>query len=178
MPRDGVTAGGLVVRDATQHDQAAVLALNNASTPHVNALEPEQFAWIVASADYYRVAVRDGALEGFVIALRNGTDYWSDNYAWFGAHFDRFLYLDRVVVAPSARRGGVGRALYADLVAFASGRWPRITLEVNIEPPNAGSVAFHETLGFQRVGTREYVGGAVAMFVLPLRAPLGRRPFP
>lgn len=168
MLRDGVSAGGLVVRDATARDRPAVLALNNASTPHVNALEPEQFEWIAATADYYRVAERDGLLEGFVIALRSGTAYWSGNYAWFGARHDRFLYLDRVVVALSARRGGVGRALYADLMTFAAGRWPRIALEVNTMPPNPGSMAFHEQLGFQRVGTREYAGGAVAMLELPL----------
>jgi predicted GNAT superfamily acetyltransferase len=162
------SAASVVVRPATDADHAGVLELNNASTPHVNALEREQFDWLAQHVDYFRVAEVDGALAGFVMAIRNGTAYWSGNYAWFGARFDDFIYLDRVVVSPTARRSGVGRALYADLTAFASARWPRITLEVNVRPPNPGSIAFHEALGFRRVGARQYGENEVAMFELPL----------
>jgi predicted GNAT superfamily acetyltransferase len=155
---------GLVVRAATPRDQPTVLALNNASTPHVNALTEEQFAWLARETDYYRLAEIEGVLAGFVMAIRRGTDYWSSNYAWFTERYPAFIYLDRVVVVPNARRHGVARALYTDLASFASGRWPRITLEVNIRPPNPGSMAFHEAMGFYRVGTRSYAEGEVAMF--------------
>jgi predicted GNAT superfamily acetyltransferase len=161
-------ASSVVVRPATVADHADVLALNNASTPHVNALGQEQFDWLAQNVDYFRVAEVGGSIAGFVMALRNGTTYWSGNYAWFSARYDQFLYLDRVVVSPTARRSGVGRALYADLTAFASARWPRITLEVNVRPPNPGSIAFHEALGFRRVGARQYDENEVAMFELPL----------
>jgi len=145
-------------------DQPAVLALNNASTPHVNALAEDQFAWLATHADFYRVAEVHGVLSGFAMAIRHGTAYWSGNYAWFAERYDAFLYLDRIVVAADARRVGVGRTLYADLVRYATGCWPRITLEVNVEPPNPGSLAFHDRLGFLCVGTRRYADGEVAMF--------------
>ena len=161
---------GLVVRAGIARDQPAVLSLNNASVPHVNALTEEQFSWLTEAADYYRVAELDGVPVGFVIAIRNGTTYWSGNYAWFAERYPAFLYLDRVVVAPDSRRHGVGRMLYDDLLAFASGRWPRITLEVNVNPPNPGSVAFHERLGFRRVGSRSYAEGDVTMFERELSA--------
>ena len=161
---NGGVRGGLVVRAATARDQPSVFALNNASTPHVNALTEAQFAWLASECDYYRVAEAGGAVAGVVMAIRNGTAYWSDNYAWFGARYAEFIYLDRVIVAPDARREGIGRALYADLIEFATGRWPRITLEVNVRPPNPGSIVFHERMGFQRVGTRSYAEGEVAMF--------------
>lgn len=164
------SGSAVIVRAAMPADHGAVLALNNASTPHVNALEQEQFDWLAQHVDYFRVAETGGALAGFVMAIREGTTYWSANYAWFGSRFDRFIYLDRVVVSPAARRGGVGRALYADLAAFASSKWPRITLEVNVRPPNPGSIAFHEALGFRRVGSRTYGENEVAMFELPLSA--------
>ena len=164
MRRDG----GLVIRAATPDDQPVVHAMNDAAVPHVNALTDEQFAWLASNADYYRVAEQDGAVVGFVMAIRHGTTYWSKNYAWFSGRYPAFLYLDRVVIAPPARRTGVGRALYADLVAFAAGSWPRVTLEVNIDPPNPGSMAFHETMGFRRVGSRADASGAVAMYELPL----------
>jgi uncharacterized protein len=137
-----------------------------AAVPHGRT--QDDLAWLAAEADYFRVATRESQVVGFVIALRNGTAYWSHNYAWFAARFDAFLYLDRVVVSPDARRTGVGAALYADITAFACDRWPRITLEVNTDPPNPGSMAFHEALGFREVGVRAYSGGAVRMLELPL----------
>jgi uncharacterized protein len=152
---------GLVIRDATAADFAAVLALNNAHTPHVNALSDAQFAWLAEHAGYFRVAEDADGLVGFVLCVPSGlADYWSENYRWFTERFDRFLYLDRVVVAPRARRVGVGRALYADLHLTVSGQWPRITLEVNLRPPNPGSVAFHAAMGYVPVGVREYDDGS------------------
>ena len=158
------------MRGATAADAAAVLAMNNASTPHVNALTTEEFAWLTSHAAYYRVAVNAGGVVGFTLCLPAGLDYWSDNYKWFAARYDDFLYLDRVVVAEQARRLGVGRTLYADLHHTAAGRWPRVTLEVNLRPANPNSVAFHEALGYQAVGVREYDGGehAVQMYTREL----------
>ena len=146
-------------------DHAVVHAMNDAAAPNVNVLDGEAFDWLARACDYARVAVRDGAVVGFVFAIRHGTAYWSANYAWFTQRYDAFLYLDRVVVGPEARSTGVGRALYDDLVAFAVGRWPRVALEVNLDPPNPASLAFHAAMGFARVGERHYDGGAVAMLV-------------
>jgi predicted GNAT superfamily acetyltransferase len=154
------------VRDAVVSDHAAVLALNNSATPHVNALENTEFAWIVSHADYFRVAEDHSGILGFVIALKPGLEYWSLNYRWFMDRGGEFLYLDRVVVAAAARGAGVGRALYGDIDRFASGRWPRITLEVNLLPPNPGSLAFHERLGFVRVGIREEENGTKAVALM------------
>ena len=145
----------MIVRDAVTADQAAVLALNNGAIPHVNALDAAQLVTLAGYAAYFRVAEDEAGLTAFVLCVPPGTAYWSDNYAWFTArHGDApaaFLYLDRVVVAPRAMRGGVGRALYTDLYTFARGRWPRITLEVNLRPPNPGSAAFHRRMGFREV---------------------------
>lgn len=171
-------ASDVIVRDLTRADVADVLALNNGATPHVNALDTERFAWLVRESDYARVAELHGQLAGFVLAIRHGTAYWSANYAWFGARYDRFLYLDRAVVAPHAQRGGVGRSLYNDVRAFASGRWPRITLEVNVRPPNPVSMAFHEAMGFRRVGNRTDDQSELAMFELALTPVPGPPPSP
>jgi predicted GNAT superfamily acetyltransferase len=154
------------VRDALASDHAAVLVMNNAATPHVNALSQVEFAWIAAHADYFRVAEDDAGVVGFVIALGAGLEYWSLNYRWFMARGGEFLYLDRIVVAESARGTGVGRALYHDIGRFASGKWPCITLEVNLIPPNPGSLAFHDRMGFRRVGVREDEGGAKAVALM------------
>jgi predicted GNAT superfamily acetyltransferase len=156
----------LNVRDAVATDHAAVRALNNSATPHVNELSADAFAWIAARADYFRVAVDPTGILGFVIALKPGHEYWSLNYQWFTRRGGEFLYLDRVVVAGHARGRGVGRALYDDIDRFASGRWPVIALEVNLLPPNPGSLAFHERLGFRRVGVLEDEGGTKAVALM------------
>lgn len=154
------------VRDAIASDHPAVLALNNAAAPHVNDLSVHEFAWIVSHADYFRVAEDDAGLAAFVIALRPGLEYWSLNYRWFMERGGDFLYLDRIVVAERVRRTGVGRVLYDDIDRFASGRWPRITLEVNLLPPNPGSLLFHERQGFRRLGVREEDGGTKAVVLM------------
>ena len=52
----GADRAPLLVRDATDADHATVLAMNNAATPNVNALDPAQWAWLVAHTTHYRVA--------------------------------------------------------------------------------------------------------------------------
>jgi predicted GNAT superfamily acetyltransferase len=154
------------VREAIAADHAAVLALNNTAVPHVNALLPEEFAWLASHANFFRVIEDAEGLAGFTIVLPSGLDYWSDNYKWFAARFDHFLYLDRVVVDERARGLGAGRALYEALFAFGAGSWPRVTLEVNRRPPNPGSEVFHERLGFTTLGVREYNDGANAVLMM------------
>jgi len=154
-----------------------VLSLNNAATPHVNELTEGSLGWIIEHADYFRVAEDAAGLAGFVLALRSGLAYWSLNYRWFGDRGGDFLYLDRIVVAERARRLGVGRALYEDIAHFAAGKWPLIALEVNTRPPNPGSLAFHERLGFRQVGVREEEGGTKAVAMMEL-AMSDRPPFP
>ncbi len=158
-------------RDAEARDHAAVLALNNGATPHVNALSAEPFDWLVRHAEWFRVWEDEAGIAGFALVLRSGLDYWSENYKWFSGRYDSFLYLDRIVVAERARGRGVGRALYDDLASFAAARWPRITIEVNLRPPNPGSVAFHERIGFQRVGVREYDDGVSAVLMMTREVP-------
>lgn len=157
----------VVLRPGTAADAAAVLALNNASVPHVNALTADSLAQIVAMSAQYAVAEDAEGILGFVICIASGRSYWSENYAWFGERYASFLYLDRVAVAPQAQRRGVGRALYDAVEAAARGRWPRIALEVNLRPPNPVSTAFHAALGYAPVGVREYgdASNAVQMFV-------------
>jgi len=154
---------GFRLRAGTVADAAAVLALNNASVPHVNELTAETFAQLVAMSVHYTVAEDAGGILGFVLCLASGGDYWSDNYRWFSTRYDSFLYLDRVAVSPRAQRRGVGHALYDGVHAAARGRWPCVTLEVNLRPPNPVSDAFHRAMGYEEVGVREYEDGAKAV---------------
>lgn len=138
------------IRDITEADISVLLALNNAEAPAVNALTEEGFEALLRNAFAARVTA--GA-EAFLIAFDHATPPQGPNHAWFIARESTFAYVDRVVVAPGARRRGLARALYADLAARArADRIGLLVCEVNIDPPNAASLAFHEGLGFAPAG--------------------------
>jgi uncharacterized protein len=128
-------------------DLSAVLALNNAHAVEVNALTADALAALVSVAAHARVV--DGGL-GFLIALSERTPAQGPNHAWFLARHAAFLYVDRVVIAPAARGRGHARRLYEDLAAMAGDR--PLCCEVNLAPPNPGSLAFHDRLGFVPCG--------------------------
>ncbi len=154
----------------TDADLDAVLELNERSVPHVGSVDRARLASIVAESRSAVVA-RDaaGELAGFVIVLGEGASYDSPNYLAFAERYDRFLYVDRIAVDPSAHRGGVGRALYGHVVELARAEGsPRVTCEVNVDPPNPVSMAFHRASGFVEVGRQTNYGGAVTVALLSL----------
>ena len=132
--------------DITAADLEDVLALNEASVPHVSSVDLEKMRWFAASAAYFRVIRQDGSLAGFLIGLRPGLDYASENYRWFSQNYREFGYIDRVAVDPAARRLGVASRLYDDFASTLQQDVPYLTCEVNIRPPNASSMRFHEKL--------------------------------
>ena len=151
----------LRLRDYDRADLDWALALNNGAVPAVNGHDAESFAALIGAADYARVALGgDGAGAGLLVVFGPGAAYRSPNYLWFDARYDDFLYVDRIVVDGAARGQGIGRALYGELFAYAGGRARRITCEVNLKPPNPGSLRFHERAGFRPVGEQSTDGGA------------------
>jgi predicted GNAT superfamily acetyltransferase len=145
--RAGCYRRHVTIRDLTPADHEVVLVLNNRHAAEVNALTPDAFSRLVALAARARIV--DGGL-GFLISLDETTPPHGPNHEWFLAREAGFLYIDRVVVAPEARGRGLGRRLYDDLAATAAGR--PLCCEVNVDPPNPGSLAFHERLGFEPRG--------------------------
>ncbi|BBD79785.1 GNAT family N-acetyltransferase [Aerosticca soli] len=142
----------LAIRDVREHDLDAVLALNNTAGRSILALDAERLRYFYDCADYFRVAEIDGQLAGFLIALREGSDYASSNYRWFATHYPSFVYIDRIVIANAYRRHGLGRVFYCDVTSFAEVRVPLLTCEVFLEPRDDVVLLFHGTYGFQEVG--------------------------
>lgn len=139
-------------------DFAEVLALNEASVPHVNSIGADELDWFVRNAAFAPAVRIEGRLAAFMIGLRPGTDYKSPNYRWFCSNYDDFAYIDRIAVAQWARRRGVAEVLY-DAFAASQPDAPVMTCEVNIRPVNEGSMRFHERMGFRQVGSQETEGG-------------------
>ena len=137
----------------------AVLVLNAAVVEKTGPLDTARLAWMIGEA-FQAVQIGNGA-DAFMLAFAEGAAYDSPNYVWLSARYPRFTYVDRIVVAPQARGRGLARALYEGLIAETrrSGR-PLVTCEVNLEPPNPGSDAFHAALGFEEVGRGAPGGGS------------------
>jgi predicted GNAT superfamily acetyltransferase len=96
----------------------------------------------------------------FVLALREGEDYDSVNYRWFNDRYERFMYVDRVVVSEAMQGRGLGRILYGAVFAHARANGvPVVTCEYDVNPPNPGSESFHLALGFLEVGRQPVAGG-------------------
>jgi len=140
----------LDVNDAITQDldDAAVLALNNAHAVETSALTLAGLTALRAQA--FLAAGVDRGAAAFLISLADTARYDNPNFAWYRARFPRFVYIDRVITAPHARGRGLARALYAELFARAAAAGHElIVCEVNAEPPNPVSQAFHDALGFE-----------------------------
>jgi uncharacterized protein len=146
------------VSDDASPDEAAILALNQAHTTETSSLTAAQLHALLGQAFHVGLGARGH--EAFLIALDQEAISASPNFQWFKSRYRRFVYIDRVIVAPKKRGRGLARKLYEELFAAAAHAGHRlIGCEVNLEPPNPASDAFHEALGFTEVGRAALAGG-------------------
>jgi predicted GNAT superfamily acetyltransferase len=142
----------------------ALLRLNNDHEVELSRLSGERLRALVAEAF---VAWRIGEADALLIAFDQAAAYDGLNFHWFRDRFERFVYVDRVVVSARARGRGHARRLYRDLFARArAGGHDRIVCEVNSTPPNPESDAFHASLGFAEVGAGPIPGGKSVRYLL------------
>lgn len=129
----------------------ALLRLNNDHAVELSLLTAERLAELI---DRAFLAAEIGTAEALLLAFDQEADYDSANFLWFRGRYPRFVYIDRVVVAPAARGQGHARRLYEALFdrARAAGHGC-VVCEVNSDPPNPASDAFHAALGFNPVGS-------------------------
>lgn len=142
------------IRPVGEADLASLHALNEAAVPGVSSVSASEFARLIEECALTHVAVRDGRPVGLAMIMVEGCDYDSLNYAWISQRYDRFAYVDRIAVDADVRGLGVGRRLYESVFEAFAGQRPALLCEVNLKPPNPGSLRFHRGLGFQDVGQR------------------------
>ena len=139
------------LRTLRDTDVADVLMLNERNVAHLAPMDEARLHELRAIADRFDVLDVDGAFAGFVVTFGPGTDYDSENYRWFSARHERFYYLDRIVLHEAFRRQGLGTFVYDEIERVAA-PYSRLTLEVNVVPPNEPSLAFHAARGYVEVG--------------------------
>ena len=146
----------LTVRDAIESDLPAVLAIYNdvvATTTSVYRDDPatldDRMAWWrdrVAQRLPVLVAVAGDQVVGFAS--------FGDFRAWPGY---RFTVEHSVHVRADLRGRGVGHALMVPLLDRARAMGKHVMV-AGVDADNAGSIRFHERLGFERAGHLREVG--------------------
>lgn len=144
------------IREFQPSDLETLLAINQAGVPGVGSETAESLAtWIGLSRAF--IAEIDGAPAGFLTLIERGEmRYPSNNLRWLENWGPDFIYVDRIAIAASAQGMGVGSALYRNAFEAFAGSTPWMTCEVNLRPLNAGSLRFHERLGFAEIGRRSF----------------------
>jgi len=151
----------------TLADVPRLVELNDAASPAVPITSATEMAALLGAAGFTLAARDDDTLVGFVIGMHSGADYSSENYRFFDARSSDFLYVDRIVIDAERRGAGIGRALYEAVFDLArTGGLREVTCEVNLDPPNPESLAFHARLGFTCVGEQETKNGSVTVALL------------
>ncbi len=147
----------------------ALLRINNASAVETSLLSQERFDQLIGAA---RIATFIQPCAAFLLAFEHSDIYDGGHFQWFQRRFDKFIYIDRVVVSQEYRRHGLGRMLYADLFERAERLGhTAIVCEVNALPPNPVSDRFHAAHDFNEVGTATLDNGGKTVRYLLRRSP-------
>lgn len=157
-----------LLRPIEPRDHARVLDLNARNVELLAPMDEPRLARLLAWSDRADVVLVDGEVAGFVLTFAPGTAYDSENYRWFSGHLDDgFYYLDRIVLDDRFRRGGLGGRVY-DEVERTAAAYGRMVLEVNLDPPNEPSLAFHRKRGYVALAELGEPGRKVVLMVKSL----------
>jgi predicted GNAT superfamily acetyltransferase len=146
----------VVIRSIVPADLGRILEINEANVPEVGSVDGERMSYLLAQSPIALAVDLDGRTVGFCLVMPSDSDYDSVNYRWFTARYDDFMYLDRVAFEAEAQGRGLGTLLYAEVDRLMVERGDsHLALEVNVDPPNEPSLAFHARRGFLEVGQQD-----------------------
>src|SRR3954454_18862887 len=151
------------LRPITPDDHADVVALNDRHVHLTAPMDEARLAELVAAAEHADVIEVEGQFAGFVVTFAPGAAYDGVHFTWFAERYDDYCYLDRIVIHEDFQRRGLGSRVYDELEG-SCGR-PVFALEVNLDPPNEPSLAFHRGREFTEVGQSDASGHLVTMMV-------------
>ena len=151
----------ITLRDLTPEDYARIVEINEVEVQQTSAMNLARLAQLVGLSSYHKVALVDGRVAAFLLAMRENADYQNENYSWFATRFQQFVYVDRIVVASEFSGLKIGSLLYADLFDDTRALGIKtVTCEYNIQPPNPASKNFHDKFGFKELATQWVANGA------------------
>jgi len=144
-----------VVRNIETVDLPRVLEINNANTPGVSELTLSELETDIKNC-LHALAIDNeyGEVCAFCITFAPDTPDAGTNHQWFADRYESFVYLDRIAIDSNHQNRGLGALLYQSVEQHMlnSSEHSLLCCEVNLEPPNPGSLRFHERIGFTEVG--------------------------
>jgi predicted GNAT superfamily acetyltransferase len=144
-----------IVRNIEITDVVRVLEINNANTPGVSELTLSELETDIKNC-LHALAIDNehGEVCAFCITFAPDAPDAGANHQWFADRFESFVYLDRIAIDPTYQNLGLGVLLYQSVEQqmIASAQHSLLCCEVNLEPPNPGSLRFHHRIGFTEVG--------------------------
>ena len=143
------------VRNIEIADLTQVLEINNANTPGVSELTfAELESDLNNSLHALAIDNEQGEVCAFCITFDPSAPDAGDNHRWFAERYKSFVYLDRIAIDLNHQSRGLGALLYQSVEQrmLKSAEHSLLCCEVNLEPPNPGSLRFHKRIGFTEVG--------------------------
>ena len=141
-------------RDMTLADADAVISLNEAVKAVTSPMDVSDFTKLFELSTLRLMVDVDDDAVGFVFAMTQGRPYENVNYRWFAERYSSLLYIDRVVVSATCRGMGIGSGLYSRILETAETLHVKnVCAEMDLDPPNLQSLAFHANFGFEQIGT-------------------------
>ena len=137
-----------------------IRCINSESAPGVSLLSSQELEELIPAATLAWVAIAGDQIAGYLIGFTWTARYDGEEFAWFKERYQDFFYVDQLALAPSFRGRGIGTRLYAELERRAARElWQSLNCEVNLDPPNATSLAFHQRRGFREIGRMQATDG-------------------
>jgi hypothetical protein len=144
----------LIIRSAEVSDFERILKLNEEFVCYLNEMTADQLNVYHSYAELNLVAEIDGKVEAFVLVFRENTDYDYVTYLLYKERYEKFLYVDRIVVSAKCQGLGIASMLYDKIIEHARNTGISfVTAEVDSDPPNPVSLGFHEKFGFKNMGS-------------------------
>ena len=137
-------------------DLEEILAINQANIPEVGNIDDINRLNHLIDWSSHLIVIREEEIAGFIILMRENQSYDSLNYEFFNSQGYPFLYVDRIAIKEGHRRKGLGQMIYSRTIEIAKELNLPTCCEVNTLPKNEPSLAFHDSFGFEDVGTMDY----------------------
>ena len=157
-----------IVRNIVSTDVTRVLEINNANTPGVSELTLSELQTDMKNC-LHALAIDNehGEVCAFCITFDPDAPDAGANHRWFADRYESFVYLDRIAIDSNHQNRGLGALLYQSVeqLMLDSAEHLLLCCEVNLEPPNPGSLRFHKRIGFTEVGTQSTNPGYVVTYL-------------
>jgi hypothetical protein len=160
-----------IVRNIVGTDVTRVIEINNANTPGVSELTLSELETDIKNC-LHALAIDNehGEVCAFCITFAPDAPHAGVNHQWFAERYKSFVYLDRIAIDSNHQNRGLGALLYQTVEQrmLESAEHSLLCCEVNLEPPNPGSLRFHKRIGFVECGVETTGPGYVVTYLQKL----------